>query len=263
MRKERPEYFREWVEHHLAVGFGHMYVGVDDSEEAARHYAEAMQRYIDAGVLTIYACQGCGQTKIHVHNVQTFGNQSFWMLRVDSDEFLVPSPPLRSVVPVLLPLTGQHRQVPMHLKLARIDFGADDWMDRPPAVLPLTEAYTRSSFMSNNVKSIFQTDAMLLPKDVAKPDYGPHGGFTFPASGTCRDHFWVIGVFFVCWPSDQGPYWGAAVFWPPGLPAEMVVEDHVPMASSVWAATGRAELGGRPPPGAEELLEPFPEISGD
>merc|ERR1711879_869752 len=122
------------------------------------------------------------------------------------DEFVVVLPPGRSIVPILLPLTGRFTEVPFTLKLGRLDFGDNGWTSRPPSHLPLALAYTASKAIPNSVKSVYQTDGNFLPADVAVMSWNPHEGWA-DSAGTCQDAHWLPGGIFLCWPQQTKFYW--------------------------------------------------------
>lgn len=236
MKGERLEYLFEFIEHHVAVGFGHIYLGLNHEGETYDQYAGALQPYVDAGVLTVTACDN--QTAAHKRHTAVHANKTFWMARVDIDEFIVPSPPADSVVQVLLPLTGRYGDVPMQLKMARYDFG-DSGLLEHPAGSSIVAAYTWRGGLARSTKAIFQTDGLLLPKNITDIQGNPHEVLSAVAGLNCQDSHWLFGFVgwaFVCFPQKF------KVYWPPPVPAAMrkAVSPRVPFAASAWAdATSR------------------------
>jgi len=246
VRRERLEYIKEFIEHYLAVGFGHLYIAVDEDKASFQKYQSAFQRYVDAGVLTLWTAtlgtmgelnKFVPQGRGHLAVGKEYANATFWMARVDIDEFIVPLPPLDSVVPFLLPLTGRHEEVPFQLKMGRVDFGDSGWVNRPPPTTPIVEAYTRSMATPNSVKPIFQTDALLLGDHVTGWTGNPHKAFDNERLvGTCQDAHWVSSARFACWPQFK------RVYRPPPLPANVSVPLRTPLSQYLyWPGASVAE----------------------
>lgn len=235
VRREEFEHLRQFVVHHLTVGFGHVYIAVDDDMEAVREYTRAFQLFIDCNVVTIWTwplgfkvpgrhvVQGDG----HMHAGWKYGNSTFWMARLDADEFIVPLPPASSIVEFLLPLTGRHGEVPFQIMMGRIDFGDGGWKQKPPIEVPIVEAYVRSDAVPNSTKCMFQTDAFLLPPQLSKFDGNPHQAFNKEAVGTCQDAHWLAGWFLACWPQHK------RIYKPPALRDNAAVPLRCPFAEAL------------------------------
>ena len=84
-KNERLDYVLQWIEHHIQVGFGHIYMGLDMHGEAYGPYVARLDPYIRAGLLTVTEVQGQSGGHIQLLN---YANSSFWMARVDIDEFV-------------------------------------------------------------------------------------------------------------------------------------------------------------------------------
>lgn len=228
MKSERLEYVVEFIEHHLSAGFGHIYMAVNEGPADYQAYADALQKYVDANVLTLWRIPGPGaQSAGHSEHFK-YANATFWMARIDIDEFIIPASPSGSIVPLLLPLTGCIGKVPMQLKMGRYDFGGGGWLHRPPASTSLLEAYRHRTSIPGNVKSIFQTDALLLSEEIVGRSLNPH--MIFGGSITCEDAHWVYLYHwaYVCFP--QVP----KIYWPPPLPSGLTVPLRSPLAEILW-----------------------------
>eukprot|EP00450_Noctiluca_scintillans_P004582 CAMPEP_0194496002 /NCGR_PEP_ID=MMETSP0253-20130528/13420_1 /TAXON_ID=2966 /ORGANISM="Noctiluca scintillans" /LENGTH=361 /DNA_ID=CAMNT_0039337341 /DNA_START=102 /DNA_END=1184 /DNA_ORIENTATION=+ len=224
VKKERPEYVREFIEHHLAVGFGHVYLAVNEDVDGVSTVQHDLREYIDHGLVTVWHNPD-GQGVGHRSNVARYGLDTFWMARVDIDEFIVPQGALDSVVPFLLPLTGRPGMVPLQVKIGRQDMGDNGWKERPPTDVPMVEAYTRSKTTPTSVKSVIQSDGVFL-NYIDKGN--PHVVFTGSAENagvTCQDGHWFL-FLFVCWPQK------AHIYWPPSR--DEVVPPRTAAAQIVW-----------------------------
>ena len=107
-------------------------------------------------------------------------------------------------------------------------------------ILPLIEAYTRRSGLADTVKSIFQTDGLLVPPLLGALGAHPHYVLSgYDGNVSCQDAHW-LGAAFVCWPQFK------RVWWPPSWPS--AVRDSVPLrlpcAQRLWdlAAKGAEPL---------------------
>mmetsp|Transcript_11550 Transcript_11550/g.36932 ORF Transcript_11550/g.36932 Transcript_11550/m.36932 type:complete len:388 (+) Transcript_11550:121-1284(+) len=231
LRREPMRNVKEWVEHHLVVGFGHIYMSVDDADAEVARYRSELQPYIDRGALSLFGTFG-GQTGGHQFFSKTFMNGSFWMARVDIDEFVFPEPPEDSIVPLLRVLTGRRGRVPLQIMMGRAEFGDSGWVETPPEGITMTEAYRRSMALPKSVKAVWQTDG-FLEEDMEFSIGNPHFGLT-PGEGirsgvTCQDYHWIFSWAIVCFPQRKFIFW-----WPPRLPASIELPMRPPIAQSVW-----------------------------
>ncbi|CAE8632963.1 unnamed protein product, partial [Polarella glacialis] len=245
VRDEPVAYVRQFIEHHLAVGFGHVLLGLDEGNSNThftapenwsgwmKDYAEAFKPYTERGLLTMWSSGT--QDKGHAAHVLRFASETFWMARVDMDELIVPFYPEQSVVPFLRSITGKPGQVPFQLKMGRIDYGDGGWTDKtPPPEVPLVEAYRLRSALPGSTKSFVQTDFILLPEAAAVVVANPHhfvedAGQLGPF--TCQDNRWVFGMLLWCCPDYP------KVYWPPAAwlrQAELDVPLRIPVAQAVF-----------------------------
>jgi hypothetical protein len=211
VRKERRRYVEEFIEFHLAVGFSHILLGIDDDPEGYLNYSSSFKPFADAGLVTMSRVSG----QTDAHNAHTFNhiNDTFWVARVDIDEFVVPAAPSESVIPFLASLTGRPGHTPIQLKMPRFEFGDSGWEARPPEEMLLVEAYTRRDALPRSVKSIFQMDGFLIPEiweeEYFHPAKGhPHVAYIGKADGagyTCQDARWIFNIFW-CWPQYSHQY---------------------------------------------------------
>ena len=88
-RKEN-QYAREFVEHHLKVGFEHFYIA-DNNREGEEHFDEVLQDYIDKGVVTIIDYRDKCNCHFRAYNeiYAEIGCKYDWVAFFDFDEQLV------------------------------------------------------------------------------------------------------------------------------------------------------------------------------
>eukprot|EP00403_Amphidinium_massartii_P020072 CAMPEP_0178413228 /NCGR_PEP_ID=MMETSP0689_2-20121128/22421_1 /TAXON_ID=160604 /ORGANISM="Amphidinium massartii, Strain CS-259" /LENGTH=387 /DNA_ID=CAMNT_0020034497 /DNA_START=113 /DNA_END=1274 /DNA_ORIENTATION=+ len=240
LKAEPVEYIKEFIEHHLAVGFSHVFIWLDEAEDAVKQYKEALKWHEDNDVLTLWSAS-FGELQEERYVPQGIGHKltarrcassacAFWMARLDIDEFIVPLPPATSVVPMLLDLTGHiGGEVPLQLHMQRTNFGGGGWKDRPPAGIPIVEAYQRSDIGRQNIKSIFQLDTLLLPENSTGFGGNPHFIFANKATvPSCEVSWWDAERHtFTCYPDVMKTYHLTP------LPAD-TVPDRIPRAQVVW-----------------------------
>ena len=85
-RKEN-QYAREFVEHHLKVGFTHIYIA-DNNRKGEEHFEEVLQDYIDKGVVTIIDYRDKCNCHFPAYNAiyRQYNGDYDWMAFFDFDE---------------------------------------------------------------------------------------------------------------------------------------------------------------------------------
>ena len=88
-RKEN-QYAREFVEHHLKVGFEHFYIA-DNNRDGEEHFEEVLQDYIDKGVVTVLDYRDKCNCHFRAYNeiYRQYGVEYDWVAFFDFDEQLV------------------------------------------------------------------------------------------------------------------------------------------------------------------------------
>ena len=88
-RKEN-QYAREFVEHHLKVGFSHIFIA-DNNRKGEEHFEEVLQDYIDKGVVTIIDYRDKCNCHFPAYNAiyRQYSGDYDWMAFFDFDEQLV------------------------------------------------------------------------------------------------------------------------------------------------------------------------------
>ena len=89
-------YAREWVEHHLGMGFDRVIV-YDNNREGEERFEEVLQDRIDEGRVEIVDYRGLENAQIDAYNdcYRRYGGQCDWIAFLDFDEFLVTDRPLK------------------------------------------------------------------------------------------------------------------------------------------------------------------------
>ena len=88
-RKEN-QYAREFVEHHLKVGFAHIFIA-DNNRKGEEHFEEVLQDYIDKGMVTVIDYRDRCNCHFLAYNAiyQQHGGEYDWIAFFDFDEQLV------------------------------------------------------------------------------------------------------------------------------------------------------------------------------
>jgi len=222
---------REWIEHHLFVGYNHIYMSIDSKPDRVEEAREALKPFVERGVISIFGSFG-GVKRGHMHFQTITRNTSFWVSRHDVDEFIVPPAGDLSIVPFLRKLTGRHRKVPLAHKIPRTQYGDAGWEEEPPLHVSYLEAFNRSQAMPNNVKSIYLTDLL----DTVEPTFNDHEITKSSAGVTCQDTHFLSWFAIFCWPQFQHIYW-----FPQGVPKHIQLPLRPPISQILWEAANKAE----------------------
>lgn len=158
-RDEAP-YLGEWLEFHLLVGFEHLFLYDNLSEDG---YAEVLAPYIAAGAVTLTAWpEFPGQISAYDDCVRSQAGDWRWIAFIDVDEYLF-SPRLRPVPEIL----SRYEQLP-GLGVLWAMFGPSGHATRPPGL-------TIESYLSRHVgrRNPRQFKSVVEPAAVARC-FGPH-----------------------------------------------------------------------------------------
>ena len=88
--KNENNYLKEWVEHHKALGFDHIFL-FDNNDINGEHFNEVIDDYIKANYVTVFDVRGLENQQIKCYNDfyhSSFANQYSWVAFFDIDEFL-------------------------------------------------------------------------------------------------------------------------------------------------------------------------------
>lgn len=87
--RRENRYAREWVEHHLKVGFDHILIA-DNNHDGEERFEDVLQDYIDLGLVTIlnYRNQTAVQNRTYNDVYQKYQDKFDWLAFFDFDEFL-------------------------------------------------------------------------------------------------------------------------------------------------------------------------------
>ncbi len=87
--RQENRYAVEWVEHHLKVGFHHIFIA-DNNHDGEEHFEDVLQEYIDNGIVTIldYRNQVAVQNRAYNDIYRKYQDEYDWLAFFDFDEFL-------------------------------------------------------------------------------------------------------------------------------------------------------------------------------
>ena len=88
--RRENQYAREWVGHHLALGFDHIYI-YDNNHEGEEHFEYVLGDYVTEGLVTVidYRDKERAQRSAYNDAYQRLSKEYDWLAFFDFDEFLV------------------------------------------------------------------------------------------------------------------------------------------------------------------------------
>jgi hypothetical protein len=88
--RRENQYAREWVEHHLTLGFDHIYI-YDNNHDGEELFIDVLMDYVEQGRVTIidYRNQEKAQRPAYNDAYQRLSGKYGWLAFFDFDEFLV------------------------------------------------------------------------------------------------------------------------------------------------------------------------------
>ncbi len=169
--RDENDYLPEWLDYHILMGVDRFYVYDNESRVSLR---ESLKDYVERGWVVVLDIPGKAmQLFAYVHCLQTFGENTFWLGFIDTDEFLVP----KTTLDLKEFLKGYEQYG--GLAVSSLFFGTNGHQTRP--MEGQISAYTRrthSTFKENElVKSIVQPKFALMPNS-------PHD-FIYKESAWC------------------------------------------------------------------------------
>ena len=172
--KDEGPYLAEWIEFHLLVGFDHLFVYDNRSED---DFAQVLAPYLADGVVTLidWPEYPGGQLTAYDHCLRTQGGNWRWIAFIDLDEYVF-SPELRPVPEIL----GRYEDLPAIGALWAL-FGTSGHLRRPSGLA--IESYVQRFIGRRHPR---QFKSIVDPSAVTRA-YGPHS-FAF------RDPSWPSPV---------------------------------------------------------------------
>ena len=175
--KDENDYLPEWLDYHILMGVDRFYIYDNESRVSLNH---TVKDYVDEGWAVVVDYPGSKvQLFAYDHCLRVFGQNTFWMGFIDTDEFLVPKTTvdLRAFLKEYESYAG--------LAVSSVFFGSNGHISRPAAGQIIS--YTRSvhpTFKENEfIKSIVQPRLIALPNS-------PHD-FVY------RENAWCVNENFI------------------------------------------------------------------
>lgn len=86
--KDEARYLEEWIEYHRLVGADHLYLYNNFSSD---NYQKILKPYIEEGYVTLVEWPyELAQIPAYQHCYDKFGNETYWLMYIDMDEFICP-----------------------------------------------------------------------------------------------------------------------------------------------------------------------------
>ena len=87
--KNEESYLIEWLDHHLNLGFNHVYI-IDNNDQSGLR--EFLSDYLEEGFVTIidfHNIKPSNQVPAYEYCLLNYGHESRWMAFIDIDEFII------------------------------------------------------------------------------------------------------------------------------------------------------------------------------
>lgn len=87
--KCEERYIREWIGHHLNLGFDHLFLADNNDMDYKPTLESVIRDYVDQGKVTIVDCKGMNPVQPKCYNMimDLYGNDYDWYAMIDVDEF--------------------------------------------------------------------------------------------------------------------------------------------------------------------------------
>jgi tetratricopeptide (TPR) repeat protein len=155
--KDENDYLPEWLDYHILMGVDRFYIYDNESQISLR---ESLADYISRGWVVVTEIPGKAvQLFAYDHCIHTFGNCTFWMGFIDTDEFLVPKNTLdlKEILREYEDFAG--------LAVSSLFFGSNGLKERPIAgqIAGYTTC-THPTFQENTlIKTIVRPSQIVAP----------------------------------------------------------------------------------------------------
>ena len=169
--KDENDYLPEWLDYHILMGVDRFYIYDNESRVSLR---TSLADYITRGWVIVMDIPGKAvQLFAYDHCLQTFGENTFWMGFIDTDEFLVPESALN-----LKDFLKDYEEYG-GLGVSSLFFGSNHHQNRPQCgqIAGYTLRTHQSFYRNNLIKSIVQPSKTLMPNS-------PHD-FVFKENAWC------------------------------------------------------------------------------
>jgi hypothetical protein len=156
--KDSASYLDEWIRFHLKVGFEHLYLYDNDSNDDC---GPVVRPFVARGQVTLHKWPGIGQqSNVFQNCLDTYRGSARWIAFIDDDEFLFPAK--TNNLQEILPEYEQHAG----LAICWLLFGSNGHRTRPPGLV--TENYLRrAAWIDCHVKCIVDPSKATGPEIAA------------------------------------------------------------------------------------------------
>lgn len=156
--KDSAPYLDEWIRFHLKVGFDHLYLYDNDSNDDCE---SVIRPFVARRRVTMRKWPGLGQQgNVFQDCLDTYRRNARWIAFIDDDEFLFPAE--NNNLQEVLPEYEQHAG----LAICWLLFGSNGHRTKPPGLV--TESYLRrAKWIDSHVKCIVDPSKVVAPEIAA------------------------------------------------------------------------------------------------
>lgn len=169
--KSENEYMEEWLDHHIAQGFEHIYLYCNDPNIYLYKYLTKSKYTPYIKLINWVDKKNIGsntiQRQAYTDCVKKFSYQTQFLLMLDLDEFLIPIEPYPTVSEYINSLKSKWGQI-QAFKIQRYDFGSNGHKTKPMG--SVMKNYIWHEKICSSYKTLANTDYINKNKNF----YGVH-----------------------------------------------------------------------------------------
>jgi hypothetical protein len=163
-------YLAEWIDFHRTVGADHFLLYIDEDPGDFQSMLKFLKKWVDVGLITPIAWNK-GQSAADVDSVQRYWQDTFWLARLDGDEYMYHPSQIR-IDPLLVDIAKNPAGKPKQFLMARFNYGDDGHTSRPDDFLG--SAYRQSQALPGSYKALVYTPVFASAALLSQVSGGPH-----------------------------------------------------------------------------------------
>lgn len=157
--KNEQDYMEEWLDYHISQGFNQIYLYCNDPNFNLYPYLSNSKYITYIKLIDWVNKQNNGmdtiQRQAYTHCVQTYSQETQFLMMLDLDEFVVPIKSYSRVSDYILSLKPQWNNITA-FKIQRYDFGSSGHITKPKT--PVMESYNFHETICSSFKTLANTD---------------------------------------------------------------------------------------------------------